>query len=81
MYIFLQTVNSPAQKLYFDLGYSPNGTGITYKGEVSIPGQSYPLDDDLILWLVKDLISSSESCKILTPNPQADVNFLLQQGL
>lgn len=46
----------PAQKLYFKLGYSPEGNGITYKGESATPGQSYPLDDDLILWLKKDLI-------------------------
>lgn len=46
----------PAQKLYFELGYSPEGNGITYKGESTIPGQSYPLDDDLILWLTKDLM-------------------------
>lgn len=45
----------PAQKLYFELGYSPEGNGITYKGESTIPGQSYPLDDDLILWLAKEL--------------------------
>lgn len=46
----------PAQKLYFKLNYSPEGNGITYKGEPTSPGQSYILDDDLILWLTKDLI-------------------------
>ncbi len=45
----------PAQKLYFKLGYSPEGNGITYKGESTIPGESYLLDDDLIFWLTKDL--------------------------
>lgn len=45
----------PAQQLYFQLGYIPDGNGITYKGQATIPGQSYPLDDDLILWLVKAL--------------------------
>lgn len=45
----------PAQQLYFQLGYTPEGNGITYKGEPTIAGQSYPLDDDLILWLVKPL--------------------------
>lgn len=44
-----------AQKLYFQLGYKPDGQGITYKGKMGIPGESYPLDDDLILWLVKSL--------------------------
>jgi chloramphenicol 3-O phosphotransferase len=45
-----------AQKLYFRLGYVPDGEGITYKGQSTIPGQQYPLDDDLILWLLKTLI-------------------------
>ncbi len=45
----------PAQKLYFQLGYVPDGNGITYKGQPTIPGQDYPLDDDLILWLMKTL--------------------------
>lgn len=45
----------PAQQLYFQLGYVPEGNGITYKGQSTVPGQSYPLDDDLILWLKKDL--------------------------
>jgi GNAT superfamily N-acetyltransferase len=45
----------PAQKLYFQLGYAPDGNGITYKSQPTIPGQNYPLDDDLLLWLVKEL--------------------------
>ncbi len=45
----------PAQQLYFQLGYLPEGNGITYKGQPTTPGQSYPLDDHLILWLVKVL--------------------------
>lgn len=44
-----------AQRLYFDLGYKPDGRGVTYKCETVIPGESYPVDDDLVLWLVKDL--------------------------
>jgi GNAT superfamily N-acetyltransferase len=45
----------PAQKLYFQLGYAPEGNGITYKGQPTVPGQIYPLDDDLIFWLEKSL--------------------------
>ncbi len=45
----------PAQQLYFQLGYIPDGNGITYKGHPTVAGQSYPLDDDLILWLTKAL--------------------------
>lgn len=45
----------PAQQLYFKLGYSPDGNGITYKGEPVTPGSNYPVDDELILWLTKNL--------------------------
>lgn len=45
----------PAQKLYFNLGYAPEGNGVTYKGLATTPGQTYPLDDDLIFWLVKSI--------------------------
>lgn len=44
-----------AQKLYFKLGYMPDGLGITYKCMPVIAGQNYPVDDDLILWLIKNL--------------------------
>lgn len=45
----------PAQRLYFQLGYVAEGNGVTYKGQPTVPGQNYALDDDLILWLVKNL--------------------------
>ncbi len=44
-----------AQKLYFQLGYSPDGYGITYKYQPTTPGEFYCLDDELILWLKKTL--------------------------
>lgn len=44
-----------AQRLYFRLGYKPDGNGITYKHIAVIPGEKYPIDDDLILWLTKHL--------------------------
>lgn len=44
-----------AQKLYWKLGYKPDGHGITYKCLPVIPGQAYPVDDDLILWMTKSL--------------------------
>jgi len=44
-----------AQKLYVHLGYVPNGLGITYKYNSVVPGDSYPVDDDLVIWLKKDL--------------------------
>lgn len=45
----------PAQKLYFELGYAPDGHGITYKNQPVIPGDKYYVDDELILWLVKSI--------------------------
>ncbi len=44
-----------AQKLYYQLDYKPDGNGITYKYKQVIPGQMYPVDDDLLLWLTKTL--------------------------
>lgn len=45
----------PAQKLYFQMGFQPDGEGITYQGGPVTPGEKYPIDDDLILWLTKSL--------------------------
>jgi RimJ/RimL family protein N-acetyltransferase len=42
-----------AQKLYFKMGYSPDGNGITYKCSPVVPGENYPIDDDLVFWLIK----------------------------
>lgn len=50
----------PAQQLYFKLGFIPDGHGITYKCKPTTPGESYPLDDDLILWLKKPLLSRKD---------------------
>lgn len=44
-----------AQKLYYKLGYAPDGCGVTYNYLETSPGQSYPLDDELILWMIKSL--------------------------
>lgn len=44
-----------AQKLYVHLGYVPDGMGVTYKSQPVVPGDSYPVDDDLLIWLKKDL--------------------------
>lgn len=45
-----------AQRLYIQLGYIPDGKGVTYKYLPAVPGASHPLDDDLLLWLKKDLV-------------------------
>jgi hypothetical protein len=44
-----------AQRLYVKRGYLPNGLGVTYGYQPAEPAQSYPLDDDLILWFTKKL--------------------------
>lgn len=44
-----------AQRLYIKRGYIPDGKGVTYNYQPTIPGNSYPFDDDLVLWLTKKL--------------------------
>jgi len=44
-----------AQRLYVKRGYVPDGRGVTYNYQPTIPGNSYPLDDDLVLWFTKKL--------------------------
>ncbi len=44
-----------AQRLYVKRGYIPDGQGVTYNYQPTIPGNSYPLDDDLVLWFTKKL--------------------------
>lgn len=47
----------PAQRLYFRLGYRPDGRGITYANKPVAPMETVRLDDDLVLWLTKSLRS------------------------
>ena len=44
-----------AQRLYMKRGYIPDGKGVTYNYQPTIPGNGYPLDDDLVLWFTKKL--------------------------
>ncbi|KTD24110.1 GNAT family N-acetyltransferase [Legionella maceachernii] len=44
-----------AQRLYVKRGYLPDGLGVTYDYQPTVPGQIYSLDDDLILWFTKKL--------------------------
>lgn len=53
--LLLITHTKSAQKLYCKLGYISDRNGITYKNEYVIAGKEYPVDDDLILWLIKKL--------------------------
>ncbi|MDX1924071.1 MAG: GNAT family N-acetyltransferase [Rickettsiaceae bacterium] len=44
-----------AQRLYIKRGYIPDGKGVTYNYEPTIPCNSYLLDDELVLWFTKKL--------------------------
>lgn len=44
-----------AQRIYIKRGYIPDGKGVTYNYEPTVPGNSYLLDDDLVLWFTKKL--------------------------
>ena len=46
-----------AQRLYIKLGYIPDGHGVTYNYKYVVPGNTYPFDDNLVLWFRKKLIS------------------------
>jgi len=43
----------PAQRLYVNSGYIPDGNGVTYDYQTVVPGASVILDDDLVLWFTK----------------------------
>ena len=43
-----------AQKLYVKRGYVPDGHGLTYKNKPVQPGNTVQVDDDLVLWFVKN---------------------------
>ncbi|MNI79537.1 hypothetical protein D3C73_1359990 [compost metagenome] len=44
-----------AQMMYTKRGYVMDGKGITYKNVQVVPGQPVMVDDELLLYLVKDL--------------------------
>ncbi len=50
-----------AQRLYPKLGYRPDGSGATYKTVAVTPGEMVRMDDDLVLWLIKDLQEASST--------------------
>ena len=45
----------PAQRMYIRLGYVPDGQGVSYRNSKVAPGENVSVDDDLTLFLVKDL--------------------------
>lgn len=45
----------PAQRLYMNRGYKFDGNGMTYNTKPVIPGTSVIVDDDLLIWMIKEL--------------------------
>ena len=46
-----------AQRLYIKLGYIPDGHGVTYDRQPVTPGEIRPVDENLCLMMVKDLVN------------------------
>ncbi|MGG4090854.1 hypothetical protein [Paenibacillus lautus] len=46
-----------AQRMYTSRGYVMDGRGMSYKNVQVIPGESVKVDDDLLIYLVKNLKS------------------------
>lgn len=44
-----------AQRMYMSRGYIADGNGITYENVPVAPGKSVVVDDELLIYLVKDL--------------------------
>ncbi len=44
-----------AQRLYIKRGYLPDGRGLHYGSNPAVAGETYRVDDDLVLYLVKML--------------------------
>ena len=44
-----------AQRLYIQRGYVPDGRGLHYRTNPAVAGETYRVDDDLVLYLVKML--------------------------
>jgi ribosomal protein S18 acetylase RimI-like enzyme len=51
----------PAQRMYVLRGYIPDGLGISHKGKHVEPGKEVPVDDDLVLYLIKERESDFSS--------------------
>jgi GNAT superfamily N-acetyltransferase len=44
----------PAQRMYVRRGYVPDGSGLHYKNQPVIPGHDVRVDDDLLLYFIKE---------------------------
>ena len=52
----LNTSFGAAQRLYVQLGYVPDGNGVTYDRRFVEAGDAYPIDDDLCLMMIKSFV-------------------------
>lgn len=50
-----------AQRLYVKRNYIPDARGVTYDYKPAHPGESYCLDDELVLWFTKSLKNNSSN--------------------
>jgi GNAT superfamily N-acetyltransferase len=44
----------PAQRMYIQRGYVPDGRGLQYNNQPVYPGQGVPVDDNLVLYFTKE---------------------------
>ncbi|MBP6985197.1 MAG: GNAT family N-acetyltransferase [Alphaproteobacteria bacterium] len=44
-----------AQQMYVKHGYIPDGLGLTYNYKPVAPGETVPVDDDLVFWFTKNI--------------------------
>ena len=47
----------PAQRMYVRRGYVPDGQGVHYRNSKVTPAEKVSVDDDLVLFLVKELLT------------------------
>lgn len=50
----MYTDYGPAQRMYVLRGYVPDGMGLYYKNSPVVPGKDYCLDDNLVLYFIKE---------------------------
>lgn len=53
--IRLYAEHSPTQRLFASNGYIPEGTGLFYAGKPVLKGENVCIDDNLVLYLAKEL--------------------------
>lgn len=65
-----------AQRLYFRLGYRPDGNGLFYKNKLMQYGDHTIVDDDLLIYLIKALDQSHEKRSALSTLQSLEKNAI-----